>query len=615
MKKIKTNKLTILPSQLVEDIKKLKLTKIQENKCIHLVSLIRNKSKKDNDNYYSYVEIPSNYLKKVIHSNYKPFMNILINNKIIICDYKRIWNTTNNKSYYYCINNKYNILNNNYSYISFNSLYYIKQTEYQRNKEWFIDDIEQLNIDTDKLKSILYKTIDNLDITNFRINEQIQDDGINVTLKIGNYEKKYYTSLEKALITAKKHNLTVIQNKRKFYIMDVNEFIRMKKDFITVSYLDSIDKIKKGYWFANRNVTNNRLDSNITNMCSELIDEIKESNNLVELDLNNSQFSILSYILPKDVIGDDVSLFKELSYSGKLYEYLMEIMSLESRKEAKQLTFELLFSSHKNHCKKIKLLKEIFPNVINWINNYKETYGSNEFAVMLQTKESEMFISDIWVHLKKKKYFALTKHDCFLVKKEDEDEIREYIQMYFDSIGFEGKLKTINNKVDNMEKKLINTKLRTKLRSIKHNIQNRTKVPCEWSIEELYKKFNDWENHGKLWEIDHIHPVKDKLNYKGNINSFSNLQKLTIEEHRNKSHIENKEVRLQTISLIAERKVKNSKERIYEILECWDFEKYGKISVRNISNNFKINKKTITKYYSEFKNYIKELNNQYKIQH
>ena len=64
--------------------------------------------------------------------------------------------------------------------------------------------------------------------------------------------------------------------------------------------------------------------------------------------------------------------------------------------------------------------------------------------------------------------------------------------------------------------------------------------------------------------------------------------------------------------LLSKKKKNESLNKIYYILEEWDFEKYGKISIRKISDNFPISKKTIAKYYPEFKNYIQELNKEFK---
>lgn len=437
--KIKIKRLSLLPTELVNDIKSLNLTRIQENKCLHLVNLIRNKSRKKNNNYYGYVEIPSALLKKIYSVKYIITINYLLEKEIIIKDnlYK-FGDNIDSKCIYYKINDKYK--ESGYTSISLHSILFNTNPHYTKDRDMFISDIKQLKIDRDKLMKITMNKFNSITISDFKTNEQINETRIEVIFKNGNYESKYWTTLDNALEKAKEYNFSLIQDKRKFYIMDEEEFIHLKKDFIFCSYRDSIDKLEKKYYYASRNSTNNRFDSNITNMCNKIIDEIMQKNNLVELDLSNSQFAIMSYVMPQELKGDDISLFKRLCYEGGLYEYIQEVLQLDTRKEAKQVTFELLFSSYKNKSPLLNKLKEFFPNVIQWINDYKKENGSNQFAIMLQKKESEMFIDDIWKELKKQKFFALTKHDCIICKKEDEQPIREIIEIYFDYIGFEGKL-------------------------------------------------------------------------------------------------------------------------------------------------------------------------------
>lgn len=55
-----------------------------------------------------------------------------------------------------------------------------------------------------------------------------------------------------------------------------------------------------------------------------------------------------------------------------------------------------------------------------------------------------------------------------------------------------------------------------------------------------------------------------------------------------------------------------SSKKLYDIIEGWDFEKFGKISQRKIYPNFPISKKTVEKYYPDFKDYIKQLNSEFK---
>jgi hypothetical protein len=62
----------------------------------------------------------------------------------------------------------------------------------------------------------------------------------------------------------------------------------------------------------------------------------------------------------------------------------------------------------------------------------------------------------------------------------------------------------------------------------------------------------------------------------------------------------------------AKKRTGESKEKLYDILEGWDFDALGKISIRKVADNNPISKKTVAKYWSEFKEYVKELNLNYK---
>ena len=62
---------------------------------------------------------------------------------------------------------------------------------------------------------------------------------------------------------------------------------------------------------------------------------------------------------------------------------------------------------------------------------------------------------------------------------------------------------------------------------------------------------------------------------------------------------------------LSKKLTEQSQIKIYKILEEWDFKLYSKITQRNIYNNFPITKKTIEKYWSEFKSYIEILNKNY----
>jgi len=72
----------------------------------------------------------------------------------------------------------------------------------------------------------------------------------------------------------------------------------------------------------------------------------------------------------------------------------------------------------------------------------------------------------------------------------------------------------------------------------------------------------------------------------------------------------NKEEKMQQV-VIEMKKMYADKscQKINDIITDWDFKLYGKISIRKISDNYPISKKTVAKYWSEFKEFVQELNN------
>jgi len=60
--------------------------------------------------------------------------------------------------------------------------------------------------------------------------------------------------------------------------------------------------------------------------------------------------------------------------------------------------------------------------------------------------------------------------------------------------------------------------------------------------------------------------------------------------------------------LVAEHKTSGSKQKINQIIEDWDFDTNGKITVRGVVKIGKMGNNTVQKYWSEFKEHVAELN-------
>ena len=89
---------------------------------------------------------------------------------------------------------------------------------------------------------------------------------------------------------------------------------------------------------------------------------------------------------------------------------------------------------------------------------------------------------------------------------------------------------------------------------------------------------------------------------------FWKLRKIIFNPNSKLSRSEKLEICRKELS---KKLTEKSQIKIYKILEEWDFELYSKITQRNIYNNFPITKKTVEKYWTEFKSYIEILNKNY----
>ena len=86
-------------------------------------------------------------------------------------------------------------------------------------------------------------------------------------------------------------------------------------------------------------------------------------------------------------------------------------------------------------------MRRLFPTVMKWVDEFKEKYGDNQFAIMLQKKEAEIFIDNLYIMIREEDIFCLTKHDSLIVKSCDEFKVRNIIEEYFITIEFKATIR------------------------------------------------------------------------------------------------------------------------------------------------------------------------------
>jgi hypothetical protein len=239
----------------------------------------------------------------------------------------------------------------------------------------------------------------------------------------------------------------LIKDKKNYKIVFPEQFLAKKKTTMLMYYVNSVERLKKSSFSVKRNTTNNRLDTNLTNMASVLVDEICRQNKLGQIDLSNSQFTLLTNELNKDLDTSDFKLFKELTSSGNLYAYISNELGVKNNKNGKVLMFEIMFSNHRSNSVYKKKIKTLFPSVIGWIDQYKKKHGDEKFSVMLQLKESQLFIDRIYKRIKKAKLLCFSKHDSMIVRIENVEQVRLIMQEEFakDNLCYRLKITTPEN--------------------------------------------------------------------------------------------------------------------------------------------------------------------------
>ena len=450
-----------LPKVLVENIHNLKLSKTDKSHCFKFIGILLRDSLREYNNLISFVPKPRDYLVIAFDNSYTRWLNVLIEEKVVIRN--NYYSHEEGVCYQYHVSPSFfpeklslNTLCN-YNYLEplvtlgYKDIIKGVNKEHNLHNNWFEEDVNTLVIDYDKLMELVRNRIDKLSIEDFQVDEQIKEHAIKLYSTNG---KSYYVKTINAIDKAKKQGKSLIKDDGKYGLAKPNNFLHNKKQSIGYSYLNSLVRLQRKDLKAERNPTNKRLDTNFTNMSSLLVDEICLQNDLVQIDLSNSQFAILTNVLKEHLDSDDFKQFKKLSVSGQLYAYVQRIIGLESVADAKNAMFEIMFSSRRNNTTSKAKLKGLFPSVIRWIDRYKKAYGDNQFSIMLQNKESEIFIDCLLTKIKKMKLFCLTKHDSLIVRRNDYTRVLNVLKDEFAKISLEYSLKVTNLNGDNETHKI-----------------------------------------------------------------------------------------------------------------------------------------------------------------
>lgn len=463
----------ILPKKMNDVLKSIEQSDIRLNHSYDFIRflLYKNHMLDDDITMNAFINVSSLYLKSNFTHNYnKMFMSSLIDNSIILKEpyfnssYSSHYKGTpleHSKPYGYRFSD---------DYFDFSEPVIVQFTNKQPNHgskqiNKVINDLKRLEFDTNgMMKAVMNYNIDDF----IEVNDEIQEDVVDV---IDTYQKTidgnyatYTISIDKALAKAKERHLDLVMYKNHCYFDILDRFKKNRTNSFRASQFYSISTLQSEDFYASINDTNKRLDTNLTNLKSDFIKNgfvTLNGQQLIDIDLSNSQPCLLGNLFgcmenmlskfpnltlayhypPIDITMEDVKIFIHESGDGTFYDYICEHTGW-SRKLAKNIFIKIMFSKAGwNSCYK-KRLKELFPSVISWMDEFKLKNGEHKkFAIMLQKLESEIFIQNIYPRIRKQGYVVYTKHDSILCKVSDYDAVKSEMEKIMNEMGLKFKLK------------------------------------------------------------------------------------------------------------------------------------------------------------------------------
>lgn len=156
-------------------------------------------------------------------------------------------------------------------------------------------------------------------------------------------------------------------------------------------------------------------------------DELKDKGYAL-IDAKASQPKLLLNIMKKKGIIDE--RYTE-AFNGDFYNYVVDKLDLQNRKQAKDLFMYWLNSAGYVPNYKIHIL---FPTVSNFIRGLK-TKNYKDSGSFLQREEAKIWIDDLLENIPTD--FAIPVHDCLIVRDREVDDILEYCKSKHPDIDFQ----------------------------------------------------------------------------------------------------------------------------------------------------------------------------------
>jgi hypothetical protein len=480
-----------------------------KNNFLKCIGIIYHAQVHDYDSLFQYVALGSNYWKTVFSQDYHEKVIAPLMNMNIIESKEFGYRNSNLVGIRYRINPE--LTSDDCEIISCiqkGKVLTAEECISLGGQEFLIETISDKNfhVSIDREKAITFVENNAEIICNDFLNPEyvgsLPDDlqiEIREILKKGSFNT-FYSTVRFAKSHAEKYNKQFFFFKNKFYVGNVEDFLKQRIPALKYHYKREISKVGIFPLVSTRSEVNRRMQNYLVNFPSKILPFIKINNNTVhQLDLRTSQFLLFANLLNVYIIKGEAGLvgifkhtktknyvkrlIKVLKDHDKLlpeigvdinddrsgqnsssdiikfirdvittdfYSVVQKELGLPSRGLAKHLLFKLLFKKTNRPDVLLNKLKVRYPTIMSIIADFKtpdENKIQNEnaleddnrdsnFSVFLQCVEAEIFIDSILKPLRDQAIPCFTRHDSIVVADGYQEHIEKFARDVFTRFGF-----------------------------------------------------------------------------------------------------------------------------------------------------------------------------------
>lgn len=314
-----------------------------------------------------------------------------------------------------------------------------------------------------------------------------------------------HMSVEAAKKVAEKEGASLMYYKDKFVIAKKEQFTKIAIHNLSAHYKWQVDSCLPDNFNFSRNSNTLRVYSKLSSLPTALLPFIRINGQYIQqADLKCSQFTLFANLINyylnhsgedliamftkkqvktfvsglvkifdqhKDELPDDglytgnpqenpydtndVHKFLVDCLQHDFYGIIRNELGLPQREHGKSIAFRTVFSKPKPENELVRQFRHLYPTVISIINDFKDKYGYNQFAIGLQRVEAAIFIDQIWSRAKKAGINCFTRHDSLVFPINKRKDVEQIITNVFTSFDFIYRVEYEVFKADEIEQRLV----------------------------------------------------------------------------------------------------------------------------------------------------------------